>query len=108
MKSQLRADSFGFFDRFSCLGLILEEYYAQFPVLCLWVSMDALAVSRSLRALLAFGQSSIASNGGVMLLVLETVAIGEMLAGMSSREVSATSALALDEVSTGQDGTSGF
>ena len=31
MKSCLRADSFGFFDRFSCLGLILVEYYAQFP-----------------------------------------------------------------------------
>ena len=65
------------------------------------VSMDVLVVSRSLRALLAFARSSIASTGGVMLLILETVAIGEMLVGMSSREASATSALAWDEVSTG-------
>ena len=59
----------------------------------LWVSVDTLVVSRSLRALLAFVQSSIASTRGVMLLILETAAIGEMLVGMSSREASATLAL---------------
>ena len=61
--------------------------------LCLQASLDALVVSRSSRALLAFAQSSIASNGGVMLPVLETAAIGEMLAGMSYREASTASAL---------------
>ena len=34
------------------------------------------------------------STGGLTLLVLEMAAIGEMLAGMSSREVSASSTLA--------------
>ena len=62
--------------------------------LYLWVSMDAFVVSRSLRALLALAQSSIASTRGVTLLVLETAAIGEMLVGMSSREASAASVLA--------------
>ena len=57
-------------------------------------SMDALLVSRSLMALLAFAWSSTASTGGVTLPVLGTDAIGEMLVGMSSREASATSALA--------------
>ena len=56
--------------------------------------MDALVVSRSLRALLAFAQSSIVSTGGVMLPVLETAAIGKMLVGMSSREASAALVLA--------------
>ena len=61
--------------------------------LYLQVSMEALVVSRSSRALLALVQSSIMSIGGVMLPVLETAAIGEMLAGMSSREASAASML---------------
>ena len=43
-----------------------------------------------------------------MFLVLEMAAIGEMLVGMSSREASVASALAWDEVSTGQSGPSGF
>ena len=60
----------------------------------LWVSMDALVVSRSLRALLAFVQSSIMSIRGVTLLVLEMAAMGEMLVGMSSREASASLTLA--------------
>ena len=62
--------------------------------LCLWASMEACVVSRSLRALLALAQSSIASTGGVTLLVLEMAAIGEMLVGMSSRKASAALALA--------------
>ena len=70
--------------------------------------MDALVVSRSLRALLAFAQSSIASTRGVTLLVLKTTALVEMLVGMSSREASTTLALAWDEVSTSQSGPSGF
>ena len=74
----------------------------------LQASMDALVVSRSSRALLAFAQSSITCIGGVMLLVLETAAIGEMLAGMPSREASVALTLAWDEVSTGQSGPSGF
>ena len=69
--------------------------------LCLWVSIDALVVRKSLRALLAFAQSSSSSARGVMLLVMEMAAIGEMLVGMSSREASAASALAWEEVSTG-------
>ena len=43
-----------------------------------------------------------------MLLVLETAAIGEMLAGMSSREPSAAMALTWDEVSTAQSDPCGF
>ena len=70
--------------------------------------MGALVVSRSLRALLAFAQSSIASTWEVMLLVLETAAIGEMLVWMSSREASATLALTWDEVSTDWSGPSGL
>ena len=31
IKSCLRADSFGFFDRFSCLGLVLAKFCTQFP-----------------------------------------------------------------------------
>ena len=52
--------------------------------------MDALVVSRSLRALLAFVWSSIASIGRGTLLVLKIAVIGEMLVGMSSKEASAT------------------
>ena len=70
--------------------------------------MDALVVRKSSRALLAFAWSFSSSTGGVMLLVLETTAIGEMLAGMSSRNASIASALTWDEVSTGQGGPSGF
>ena len=66
----------------------------------LQVSMDALVVSSSLRALLAFLQSSIASARGVMLLDLEVVAMGEMLLGIPSKDASAISALTWDEVST--------
>ena len=62
--------------------------------LCLWASMDALVVSSSSRALLAFPQSSIASTGGVMLSGLEAVAMGEMLVGIPSRDACAISALA--------------
>ena len=61
--------------------------------LCLWVSMDALVVSSSSRALLAFSQSSIASAGGVMLLDLEVAAMGEILVEIPSRDASAISAL---------------
>ena len=63
--------------------------------LCLQASMDALVVSRSSRDLLAFAHGNpVASTRGVMLLVLEMAAIAEMLAGMSTREASTTSALA--------------
>ena len=62
--------------------------------LCLWASVDALVVSSSLRALLAFSQSSIVSAGGVMLPDLEATAMGEMLVGISLREASAIAALA--------------
>ena len=61
--------------------------------LCLQASMDALVDRKSTRALLAIAQSSSSSTREVMLLVLETAVIGEMLAGMSSREASATSVL---------------
>ena len=43
-----------------------------------------------------------------MLLLPETAAIGEMLAGISSREASPSSMLAWDEVLPGQGGPSGF
>ena len=49
--------------------------------LCLQVSIDALVVNSSSRALLAFSQSFIASVGRVMLPDLEVMAIGEMLWG---------------------------
>ena len=42
---------------------------------------------------MSFATSSIASTRGVTLPVLETAAIGEMLAGMSTREASAALAL---------------
>ena len=66
----------------------------------LLVSMDPLVFSRALRALLALVQSSARSTKGLMLLLLEMSAIGEMLAGMSSREPSASSMLTWDEVPT--------
>ena len=56
--------------------------------------MDALVVSSSLRALLAFPQSSMGSSGGVMLLGLEATVMGEMLVGIPSRDASAISLLA--------------
>ena len=62
--------------------------------LLLQASMDTLVVSRASRDLLALIQSSIMSSGGLTLQVLETAAIGEMLAGMSSREASDSSVLA--------------
>ena len=61
--------------------------------LYLWVSMDALVVSSSLRALLAFPQSSMGSTGGVMLSGLAAMVMGEMLVGIPSRDASAISAL---------------
>ena len=73
----------------------------------LQTSMNALVVRKSSRALLAFAWSSSSSTRGVMLLVLETAAIGDA-GGMSSREASAASVLTWDEVSTGWDGPSGF
>ena len=47
--------------------------------LCLQASMAALVVSSSLRALLAFVQSSTASARGVTLSDLEVTTMGEML-----------------------------
>ena len=76
--------------------------------LYLLVSMDPLVLIRSSRALLALVQSSTRSTKGLTLLLLETTAIGEMLVGMSSREASASSMLAWDEVSTAWSGPSGF
>ena len=66
----------------------------------LLASMDPLVLIRSLRALLALVQSSARSTEGLILPLLETAAIGEMLAGMSSREASASLTLISDEVST--------
>ena len=55
--------------------------------------------------LLAFSQSSAASVGGVMLLDLVVVAMGEMVVGTPSRDTStilkSSRALTWDEVSTG-------
>ena len=68
----------------------------------LQASMDDLVASSSSRALLAFSQSSAASAGGVMLLDLVVVAMGEMVVGTPSRDASAIStssrALTWDEV----------
>ena len=69
--------------------------------LCQWVSMDSLVVSSSLRALLAFHQSSIGSTGGVTLLGLEAMVMGEMLVGIPSKDASAIPVLTWDDVSTG-------
>ena len=76
--------------------------------LYLQVSMDALVVSSSSRALLAFSQSSIASAGGLMLPDLQVMAMGEMLVGIPSRDASAISVLAWDEVSTGWSSSFGL
>ena len=59
----------------------------------LWVSIDALVVSNSLRALLAFSQSSIVSARGVMLLDVEVTTMWEMLVGITSKDASVISAL---------------
>ena len=74
----------------------------------LLASMDPLVLSRSSRALLPLVQSSARSIKGLTLLLLEMAAIGEMLVGMSSREASASSMLAWDEVVTALGGPSGF
>ena len=74
----------------------------------LLASMDPLVLSRSSRALLALVWSSVRSTEGLMLLLLETAAIGEMLVGMSSRKGSASSALTWDEVFTVWSGPSDF
>ena len=77
-------------------------------VLHLLASMDPLVLSRSSRALLALVQSSTRSTKGLMLLLLEMAAIGEMLAGMSSTEAFASLMLTWHEVSTAWSGPSGF
>ena len=59
-------------------------------------------------ALLALVWSSDWSTGGLTLLLLYVVAMGEMLAGMPSRETSASSTLAWDDVPTGGSETSDF
>ena len=76
--------------------------------LCLLASMDPLLLSRSSRALLALVQSSAKSTRGLRLPLPETVAVGEMLAGISSREASHSSMLAWQEVSAGWGRSSGF
>ena len=66
--------------------------------------MDDLVASSSSRALLAFSQSSAVSVGGVMLLDLVVMAMGEVVVGTPSRDASAilTSlrVFTWDEVST--------
>ena len=74
----------------------------------LLASMDPLVLSRSLRALLALVWSSARSIKGLTLLLLETAAIGEILAGMSCREASASLMLTWNEVSTAWSRPSGF
>ena len=80
--------------------------------LCLQASMDDLVASSTSRALLAFYQSSATSVGGVMLLDLVVMAMGEMMVGTPSRDASAilTSSMALtwDEVSTGLESSFGL
>ena len=76
--------------------------------LCLLVSTDPLVLSRLSRALLALVQSSAKSIEVLVLLLPEMAAIGEMLAGISSREASPSSMLAWDEVSAGSSRPSGF
>ena len=72
---------------------------------CLQALMDDLVASSSSRALLAFSQSWPTSVGGVTLLDPGVAAMGEMVVGTSSREVSAISmsfgVLTWDKVSTG-------
>ena len=53
---------------------------------CLWASMDDLVASSSSRALLAFSQIWPTSAGGVILLDLGVVAMGEMVVGTPSRK----------------------
>ena len=74
---------------------------------CLWASMDDLVASSSSKALLAFSQSRPTSAGGVMLLDLGVMAMGEMVVGTSPREASAISTssrvLTWGKVSTGPE-----
>ena len=72
------------------------------------MSIDPLVLSRLLRALLALVQSSAKSIEVLVLLLPEMAAIGEMLAGISSREASPSSMLAWDEVSAGGSRPSGL
>ena len=65
-------------------------------------------LSRSLRALLALVQSSAKSIEVLVLSLLEMAAIGEMVAGISSREASPSSMLAWDEVLAGSSRPSGL
>ena len=76
--------------------------------MALCLSMDALVVSSSLKALLAVAQSSIASTGGVKLSDLEVTAMGEVLVGIPSMDASAISALTWDEVSTSWSSSFGW
>ena len=59
-------------------------------------------------ALLALAQSSEGSTGELTLPLLYSAAVREMLVGTSSREASASSMLAWDEVLMGQSETSDF
>ena len=72
---------------------------------CWWVSIEDLVASRSLRALLAFSWRWAMSKGGASLLGPGVPAIGEEVAGVSSREGSSISTssrtLTWDDVSTG-------
>ena len=72
---------------------------------CLWASMDDLVASSTPRAWLASSQRWPASAGGVLLLGPGVSAVGEVVAGISAREVSPISAssrvLTWDDVSTG-------
>ena len=74
----------------------------------LLVSIDPLVLSRSLRALLALVQSSAKSIEVLVLSLLEMAAIGEIWAGISSREASPSSMLAWDEISAGSGRPSDF
>ena len=76
--------------------------------LCLLASMDPLVLSRLSRVLLALVQSSVKSIEGLVLSLPETAAIGEMLVGISSREVSTSSMLVWEEVLAGSSRPSGF
>ena len=53
-------------------------------------------------ARLVLAQSSVGYTDGLVLLLLQVVAIGEMLAGRHLREASTSSILAWEEVSTGR------
>ena len=77
------------------------EYYAKFPNSSLSPGVyGSFFVKQIIKGFVSISPELCRSIEGLTLLLLEMAAIGEMVVGMSSREVSASSTLTWDEVLT--------